>query len=518
MPPTPSSSIRAPCGANPIFPGSHNHTRHHSYGPPPARRARPFLRGASALLLALRCVYIFAPHLFCMVRESSSSCVVRLEIAGDCYPRCDSHIASISLMCGSVIAFYRARWPTYDTFQSRTDRSLAKHACPARQPLDRNSSKSVRALRPTPLEACSVQQAPCRLRYSVLRWNDLRTSPSTIRSLSSHPTHAHTPSACQESRGRERALATTFSNTAVRTAESCPLWAPVTPSLPPSRTPWFSSILPYSLAPPSPLPACAARATVGPHGLRRFHSLLARHVHLQQVSLSPTMGAPGASITRHARPPAGEAPAAAAPYRPCRSYNLPARCHCVPASLCSTRSQLLSGTGSTIRSTTEVRTKRPSSVPTPATARNLDLQPTTSTIPRSSVRSTRCSCPPHRPYPLRSPRPSSAPFRPSRLRRSLPIASAGCVCCDDTAAGEQRTNDTEAMRSPAPPPAPGSRYLRPRDDGPVQGASGREAALYAAPGDFGSHGRPCYWNVRDTSPPFRGPRLTASTAERRDIA
>jgi hypothetical protein len=32
MPPTPSSFIRAPCEANTIFPGSHNHTRHHSYG------------------------------------------------------------------------------------------------------------------------------------------------------------------------------------------------------------------------------------------------------------------------------------------------------------------------------------------------------------------------------------------------------------------------------------------------------------------------------------------------------
>jgi hypothetical protein len=67
---------------------------------------------------------------------------------------------------------------------------------------------------------------------------------------------------------------------------------------------------PYSFAPPSPLPACAARTTVVAHDLRRFHSLLARHVHLQQVSLSPTIGAPGASITRHARPPAGAAPAA----------------------------------------------------------------------------------------------------------------------------------------------------------------------------------------------------------------
>ncbi|KAJ6592739.1 hypothetical protein B0H19DRAFT_1245570 [Mycena capillaripes] len=29
-------------------------------------------------------------------------------------------------------------------------------------------------------------------------------------------------------------------------------------------------------------------------------------------------------------------------------------------------------------------------------------------------------------------------------------ASAGCICRDDTAAGEQRTNDTEAMRTPHP--------------------------------------------------------------------
>ncbi|KAJ7312836.1 hypothetical protein DFH08DRAFT_433893 [Mycena albidolilacea] len=285
-----------------------------------------------------------------------------------------------------------------------------------------------------------------------------------MRSLSSHPTHAHTSSASQESRGRERALATTFSSTAVRTAESClfgcprrllfstlPMPAPLERSirlpaplaargticsttrarasrpttwsrhrharmfLPLDTAPMRIQARPappaacdaglvaaaflhtvvqqhtavtalrlrlqYSLAPPSPLPACAARATVVPHGLRRFHGLLARHVHLQQVLLSPTMGAPGASITRHARPPAGAAPAAAAPYRSCHGYHLPARCHCVPASLSSTRNQPLSGTGSTIRSTTEVRTERPSSAPTPATARNLDLQPTASTIP-----------------------------------------------------------------------------------------------------------------------------------------
>ncbi|KAJ7312843.1 hypothetical protein DFH08DRAFT_433935 [Mycena albidolilacea] len=225
------------------------------------------------------------------------------------------------------------------------------------------------------------------------------------------------------------------------------------------------------------------------------------YVRLQQVSLSPTMGAPGASITRHARPPAGAAPAAAAPYRPCRGYHLPARCHCVPASLSSTRRQLLSGTGSTIRSTAEVRTKRPSSAPTLATARNLDLQPTASTILR--VQHT-LQLSPHRPYPLHFPRPSSAPYRPSRLRRSLPIASAGCVCCGCGQTADQRHGGNAL---PAPPLAPGSRYLRPHDDGPVQGDSGREAALYVAPGDFRSHGRPCDWNVRDTSPPFRGPRL-----------
>ncbi|KAJ7719252.1 hypothetical protein B0H14DRAFT_3629291 [Mycena olivaceomarginata] len=159
---------------------------------------------------------------------------VRLEIAGDCYLGCDLTSSSFgtvqSLMRGSVIAFYRARWPTYDTFRSR--QTLA-------------------------------------------------------RETRIHPTHAHTPSASQESRGRERALATTFSSTAVRTAESClfgrprcPLFSTLPMPAPLERsirlpaplaargtiystararasrpTTWsrHSSILPYSLAPPSPL-------------------------------------------------------------------------------------------------------------------------------------------------------------------------------------------------------------------------------------------------------------------------
>ncbi|KAJ7848847.1 hypothetical protein B0H14DRAFT_3867106 [Mycena olivaceomarginata] len=45
--------------------------------------------------------------------------------------------------------------------------------------------------------------------------------------------------------------------------------------------------LPYSLAPPSPPPACAVRAMVVPHRRRRFYRVLARQVRLQQIALSP---------------------------------------------------------------------------------------------------------------------------------------------------------------------------------------------------------------------------------------
>ncbi|KAJ7894505.1 hypothetical protein B0H14DRAFT_3854319 [Mycena olivaceomarginata] len=186
------------------------------------------LRGASALLLALRCVYIFAPHLRLL-------------------PALRFRIASISLMRGSVIAFYRARWPTYDTFQSR--QTPARETCAARQSLDRNSSKSVqhriRALSPTPLEACSVQQhhVACDVR-------DTRCCARMTCTPPNHPTHPHTRPHLKK--GRERALATTFSSTAVRTAESCFFGCP--PRLLFSTLP-MPALLERSIRLPAPLAA-----------------------------------------------------------------------------------------------------------------------------------------------------------------------------------------------------------------------------------------------------------------------
>ncbi|KAJ7919780.1 hypothetical protein B0H13DRAFT_2320070 [Mycena leptocephala] len=125
--------------------------------------------------------------------------------------------------------------------------------------------------------------------------------------------------------------------------------------------------------------------------------------------------APGASSTRHAPPPA----------------------------------QILSGTGSTTRSIAEARSKcnerspsppralRPPSAPTPASAPNLGLPRTTNaTCITAGV--PLCGRPP-------SARNLSA-FH--HAARRLPITSAGCVCRDDTAVGEQRTNGTEAMHTP----------------------------------------------------------------------
>ncbi|KAJ7798057.1 hypothetical protein B0H14DRAFT_3886690 [Mycena olivaceomarginata] len=79
--------------------------------------------------------------------------------------------------------------------------------------------------------------------------------------------------------------------------------------------------LPYSPAPPSSPPACAARAMVVPHPRRRFYRLLACQMHLQQVPLSPIHTRAGRLYAR----PLCPAPAAAAPHPPRHSYHLPAR-------------------------------------------------------------------------------------------------------------------------------------------------------------------------------------------------
>ncbi|KAJ7691641.1 hypothetical protein B0H14DRAFT_840410 [Mycena olivaceomarginata] len=458
-------------------------------------------------------------------------------------------------MRGSVIAFYRARWPTYDTLRSR--QTLARETRAARQHLDRNSSKSVqhrvRALRPTPLEACSVPQ------YHVAC--DVRDTRCCARMTcaphpSSHPTHAHTPSASQESRGRERALATIFSSTAVRTAESClfdahssprcrcpPRWSveydyrrrsllggtiysttrarasrPTTWSrhrharmfLPLDNTPMRIQARPappaacdaglvaaafphtvvqqhtavtalrlrlsYSLAPPSPLPACAARATVLPHGPRRFiassramcvsskyHSARpwarrARPLHgthdspRAQHLLQPLPIAHAAVITS---PPAANL--SPPRYPPLEASSCPARGvppkHAPSAHPpCRRRRPLEPSTCSLLRA--------PSPDP-PCAAHAAAVPPIAHTLSASHVHPQCHTAPPD--SAAHFPSPAPAPFAAmTRLR-----ANSGPA--------------TRSYALPAPPLAPGSRYLRPHD-GPVQGDSGREAALYAAPG------------------------------------
>ncbi|KAJ7894452.1 hypothetical protein B0H14DRAFT_3854306, partial [Mycena olivaceomarginata] len=361
-----------------------------------------------------------------------------------------------------------------------------------------------------------------------------RAACSSTMSLAIHPTHAHTPSASQESRGRERALATTFSSTAVRTAESCLFGRP--------RRPLFSTLpmpapLERSIRLPAPLAArgtiCSttrarsSRPTTWSHA-RMFLPLDTTPMRIQARPAPPAACDAGLvaaafphtvvqqhtavtalrlrlpySLADHGRAGRIHYTARTTPRRrsTCCSRSLspmprlspPARCHCVPASLSSTRSQLLSSTGSTMRSTTEVRTKRPSSAPTAATARNLDLQPTASTILRAQ-HTLRLS--PHRPYPLRFPRPSSAPYRPLDSAAHFPSPAPAAFA----AMTRLRANSGPTTRRQCAPRASTRTRLSGFASAPVQGDSGREAALYAAPGDIRSHGRPCDWNVRDTSP------------------
>ncbi|KAJ7833230.1 hypothetical protein B0H14DRAFT_1167036 [Mycena olivaceomarginata] len=193
------------------------------------------------------------------------------------------------------------------------------------------------------------------------------------------------------------------------------------------------------------------------------------------------------------------------------------------ASLSSTLSQLLSGTGSTTRSIAGVRSKcnehspsptppssppqapRLSSAPTPASAPNLSL-------PRIANRTGTIPCPAHAaavplsPHTLPAshvhPQPYTAPLVDDSARR-LPITSAGCVCRDDSAAGWRGADHMEAMRTPCfhryPPSSSALGSSDKRGRAPRQFSVQRtwaETAEPALPRHFRSHRRLCSSNLR----------------------
>ncbi|KAJ7846846.1 hypothetical protein B0H14DRAFT_3867595 [Mycena olivaceomarginata] len=210
--------------------------------------------------------------------------------------------------------------------------------------------------------------------------------------------------------------------------------------------------LPYILAPPSPPPACAVRAMVVPHRLRRFYRVLARQVRLQQIVLSPIHA-------RRAHHQHGTYhPPECAPHRPRRGYHLPARRHRVqhltilrsnPAPVRHRKydgqhrrsaQQVQRAFPSSMPPSSPPRPAPASSAPTPVAATNLGLlrnANTTGTIPRGAQHTLQLSPSPHT-------LPAS-----HHAARQLPIASA-CyyIYRDDTAAGWQRTDHTEAMCTP----------------------------------------------------------------------
>ncbi|KAJ7872628.1 hypothetical protein B0H14DRAFT_3438761 [Mycena olivaceomarginata] len=127
--------------------------------------------GAAAPLLA-----IFAPHPFCETKNPRLKAHTR------------SHITSIL----NVHRLFRARRRTYDTFQSR--QTLAKHALLDRPSIAIQASTSSIAYVCSGPRHSNRAATPYRLRCarcSVPRSNDLRTPPSTIRSLFGHPARAH---------------------------------------------------------------------------------------------------------------------------------------------------------------------------------------------------------------------------------------------------------------------------------------------------------------------------------------
>ncbi|KAF7351858.1 hypothetical protein MVEN_01147100 [Mycena venus] len=314
-------------------------------------------------------------------------------------------------------------------------------------------------------------------RYSVLRTNNFHTASCTILSLSSPPTRARTPSASQESRGRERALATIFSSTAVRTAESCVAFA--------ARGTIYSTSHPTTWKPPFDL-ATPTRSTTRRHCLpahRGSSAAYCRHRtmpdacacrtplhrlhHLQRVMVVPhrrrrfyassraecvsskyhVSSIPNASSIRHARP--------------LRAQHLR---HLLPIA----RAAVIASPPTFFADAGDCSKPR-------ATAHRKHHPPIL-----CAQHTLRLS--PHRPilFPLLCPSPAS--YRLAQLRRPLPITSAGCVCHDYTTADEQRINDTEAMCTPCRHSRLTSALgIRVYDDGPVQ-RQRKRTALCAAPG------------------------------------
>ncbi|KAJ7202688.1 hypothetical protein C8J57DRAFT_1622555 [Mycena rebaudengoi] len=249
----------------------------------------------------------------------------------------------------------------------------------------------------------------------------------------------------------------------------------------------FPSPSPLSLPPRAPSASPASTILPVPH---------ARRAHPQHGPHRSTCGSRSALPVPRLSPPRPPPPCLAPHY--------------------FARSQFLSGTGSTTPSIAGARSKcnkrspsptppsspprapRPSSAPTPPSAPNLILLRTANamcTAPGVLL----CGRPPH--HPIRSPLPlsilSAIPprwlttpphRRPCAAVRRLPITSAGCVCRDDTATGEQRTNDTETMRTPRfhqyPHSALGISDNRGWGTATILGAPnpGRDRGTYAAPG------------------------------------
>jgi hypothetical protein len=203
---------------------------------------------------------------------------------------------------------------------------------------------------------------------------------------------------------------------------------------------------------------------VVPHRRHRFYRLIARQVHLRSPRSTRTPGVcmHDPSRAQHSQQPLPIPRATVFASLPAATVS--------STPLSSARSQLLACTGSTTRSIARARNKcnarfpspappssplrapRPSSAPTPPSAPNLCLPRianATCTAPGVSL----CGRPPSphilpafHVHPQRHSAPLVADSAAPRPMRSTP--RGGCVCPDDTAAGEQRTNDTEAIRTP----------------------------------------------------------------------
>ncbi|KAJ7351200.1 hypothetical protein DFH08DRAFT_1078337 [Mycena albidolilacea] len=173
---------------------------------------------------------------------------------------------------------------------------------------------------------------------------------------------------------------------------------------------------------------------------------------------------PGASSTRHA-PPLARAAATATPHRPRPGCHLPARCYPVQ------RFTILCSKPAPVRHREYYAQHRLSAQQVqrvfPVAPAAFIASPCAATIlcTHAALHSKPWPAA-HRERDVHHPRRATAAVpippaplvddsaTPRRMRSTprgdfrLPIASAGCVCRDDTAAGEQRTDDTEAMRTP----------------------------------------------------------------------